>query len=137
MRSLTFAVVLLTLIVSRIGLCADSGFGVVSHPDNTTNIDPGVAIAGMSPFYPSRASTDGRRVTPEHFESTLLCSGCHMDIFNQWKGSMHSNSWTDPVYRAALNLMSQFSHGKIDNFCMGCHTPIGVVTHEASPGERI
>ena len=136
LRSQILSVVLLTSIVSRIGLCADPGFGVVAHPDNTADLDPGVAIAGKSPFYPSRASTDGRRVTPEHFESTLLCSGCHMDIFNQWKGSMHSNSWIDPVYRAALTLMSRFSHGKVDNFCMGCHTPIGVVTHEASPAGK-
>lgn len=135
-RSKIFSVVLLTLIASRIGLCADPGFGLVPYPDNTSNIDPGVALAGKSPFYPSRASIDGRRATSEHFESTLLCSGCHMDIFNQWRGSMHSNSWTDPVYRAALSLMSRFSEGKIDNFCMGCHTPIGVVTHEASPAGK-
>jgi Cytochrome c554 and c-prime len=136
LHSPMFPVAVFTLIVSRTALCADPTFGVVPQPDNTTNLDPGVAIAGASPFYPSRASTGGRHVTPENFESTLLCSGCHMDIFNQWKGSMHSNSWTDPVYRAALSLMSGFSHGKIDNFCMGCHTPIGVVTHEASPAGK-
>jgi len=111
-------------------------YGVVPQPDNTLNLDPGIAIKGKSPFFPSRASTDGRAVTAAEFEPTVLCSGCHMEIYNQWKGSMHSNSWNDPVYRSALKLMSVFSHGKIDNFCMGCHTPVGVVSREASPGGK-
>jgi hypothetical protein len=112
---------------------AEAQFGMVPLPDNTMEHDPGVAIKGKNEFYPSRAGTDGRKVTPNDFEPVTLCSGCHMDIYTQWKGSMHSNSWTDPVYRSALKVMSQFSHGKIDNFCMGCHTPIGVVSHEATP----
>ena len=118
-------------------LGAERPFGVVPHPDNTTHVDPGIAAPGpRSPFFPSRASTDGRALTAEYFELPELCGGCHVDTYNQWKGSMHSNSWTDPVYRAALNLMSKASNGKIDNFCMGCHTPIGVVTREASPGGK-
>lgn len=111
----------------------DAHYGVVPLPDNTMNHDPGIAIKGKNEFYPSRAGTDGRTETPNDFEPVVLCSGCHMDIYTQWKGSMHSNSWADPVYRSALKLMSAYSHGKIDNFCMGCHTPIGVVTREATP----
>jgi hypothetical protein len=128
--------ILLALLTAAPGLCAGPGFGMVPTPNNTDNLDPGIAIAGVSPFFPSRASTDGQQLTPSQFEPTVLCSGCHMDIFNQWKGSMHSNAWTDPVYRSALSLMSRLSHGKIDNFCMGCHTPIGVVTREASPAGK-
>ena len=111
----------------------EAHYGVVPLPDNTMNHDPGIAIKGKNEFYPSRAGTDGRHVTPNDFEPVVLCSGCHMEIYTQWKGSMHSDSWTDPVYRSALHLMSEFSHGKIDNFCMGCHTPIGVVSREATP----
>jgi hypothetical protein len=135
-RSAALHVVMLALLSTRLGLCSDTGFGMVPSPDNTANIDPGVAIVGKSPFFPSRASTDGRPVTAEQFEPIVLCSGCHMDIYTQWKGSMHSNAWVDPVYRAALKLMSQYSKGKIDNFCMGCHTPIGVVTREATPAGK-
>jgi hypothetical protein len=134
-----FALGVLTLVFtgSRAGLCEEPPFGIVPHPDNTTHVDLGIAIAGpTSPFFPSRASTDGHTVKPGDFELPEICGGCHADIYNQWKGSMHSNSWTDPVYRAALNLMSSASKGKTDNFCMGCHTPIGVTTKEASPGGK-
>jgi hypothetical protein len=119
-----------------LGRCEERPFGMVPYPDNTANIDPGIAVDGKNPFYPSRAGTDGHALTSQYFDLPETCGGCHADIYNQWKGSMHSNSWTDPVYRAALNLMSKASHGKVDNFCMGCHTPIGLVTREASPGGK-
>src|SRR5262245_45113690 len=101
-------------------------FGVVDHPDNTSHLDPGIATSPRKdafPFFPSRASTAGRQATSDQFEPPEVCGGCHGEIYTQWKGSMHSNAWTDPVYRAALNLVSASSGGKVDNFCMGCHTP--------------
>jgi hypothetical protein len=119
---------------------APAPYGIVAFPDNTLHLDSGVAsqARGDSPFFPSRATTLGRTVTSDQFDPPEVCGGCHADIYAQWKGSMHSNAWTDPVYRAALRHASKASGGKTDPFCMGCHTPIGVVTHEASPsGERM
>lgn len=132
-----FPIALLALIASMPGFGqAPPTFGMVPFPDNTTNLDPGVAISGKSPFFPSRAGTDGQVVKDTDFDSIQLCSGCHGEIFTQWNGSMHSRSWADPVYRAALGVMSEYTHGKSDNFCMGCHTPVGVVTHQATPGGK-
>lgn len=135
-RSFTFSVVL-ALVLSGSAFAADTpapaGFGPIPYPDNTANFDKGLAVEGQSPFYPSRASTGGHPVTAQSFDSNQVCSGCHMELYTQWKGSMHSNAWNDPVYRAALSLMSKSTKGKVDNFCMGCHTPVGVVTKEASP----
>jgi len=136
-RFLQAAALVLACATGRTAPCDEPPFRIVPHPDNTTHIDYGVASPDpRNPFFPSRASTDGRTVTSRQFEPTELCGGCHMEMYTQWKGSMHSNSWTDPVYRAALNLVSTASKGRTDNFCMGCHTPIGVVTREASPGGR-
>jgi Cytochrome c554 and c-prime len=128
-----FHVVMLALLASAAATGQEPSAGVVPYPDNTANLDPGVAIVGKNQFFPSRAGTDGHAVTSDSFESLQICTGCHMDIYTQWKGSMHSNSWTDPVYRAALHVMSRASKGKVDNFCMGCHTPVGVVTKQATP----
>lgn len=107
-------------------------FGIVQFPSNITHLDSGVARHN-DPFFPSRASTAGRKITPAHFDQPQVCGGCHTEIYAQWNGSMHSRAWDDPVYRAALNYISKASGGKADNFCMGCHTPIGVVTGTASP----
>jgi len=35
------------------------------------------------------------------------CRNCHQKIFDQWNGSMMSNSWRDPVWRAAFLLLSR------------------------------
>jgi hypothetical protein len=117
---------------------APAPYGVVPFPDNTLHLDPGIAtpLREEFPFFPSRASTAGHKVTSDLFDPPEVCGGCHDAIYAQWKGSMHSNAWVDPVYRAALTLVSKASGGKTDKFCMGCHTPVGVVTGEASPSGK-
>jgi hypothetical protein len=35
------------------------------------------------------------------------CASCHQKIFDEWNGSMMSNSWRDPVWRAAFLLLSR------------------------------
>jgi len=114
---------------------APVGFGMVKHYNNADHVDPGTAIdKKTSPFFPSRATTGPKgKVTSDMFEQPEVCGGCHVDMYKQWKGSMHSNSWSDPIYRAALNMASKGTDGAVDNLCIGCHTPIGLVTGEATP----
>jgi hypothetical protein len=44
------------------------------------------------------------------------CQTCHQEIFDQWNGSMMSNSWRDPVWRAAFLLLARSvsTHGECD-----------------------
>jgi len=37
------------------------------------------------------------------------CDGCHGRIFDQWNGSMMSNSWRDPAWRGAFLLISRLT----------------------------
>jgi cytochrome c554/c'-like protein len=105
-------------------------YGLVLMPSNTGALDPLIAEPGKAPFFPSRATTDGRTLTPAMFDEPEFCAGCHLDIYNQWKNSMMAHGWDDPVYRALLNLASKDTGGKVDNFCVGCHSPVGLVTGE-------
>jgi hypothetical protein len=46
----------------------------------------------------------------EHWEredSPGQCQTCHQKIFEEWNGSMMSNAWRDPVWRAAFLLLSR------------------------------
>lgn len=109
-------------------------YSIVDHFDNSLLVDPGVADqSGDWPFFPSRATTAHLEVTSDQFDVPEVCGGCHIEIYNQWRGSMHSNAWHDPIYKAMLKLASEATEGAVDNFCMGCHTPVGVVTAEATP----
>lgn len=116
----------------RIAVAESAPFRIIQIPSNIDHLDAGIAPKG-APFFPSRASSAGRPVTPSMFEPPEVCAGCHAEIYRQWNGSMHSNSWTDPIYRAALNHASKATGGKVDKLCMGCHTPIGVLSGEATP----
>lgn len=115
----------------------DSGPYIVDPHYNAGNVDCGIAVdKKKSPFYPSRAATavEGACLGIDMFEPPETCQGCHQEIYDQWKGSMHSNAWNDPVYLALMRAASKATKGLTDNLCIGCHTPIGLTTGEATPG---
>jgi hypothetical protein len=119
----------------------DSAPCIIDPHYNAGNIDCGVARdRAKSPYFPYRiiTSVEGGNLSIDLFEPPELCKGCHTEIYNQWKGSMHSNAWHDPVYRALMREASKATKGQTDNLCIGCHTPIGLTTGESSPGgERL
>lgn len=86
----------------------------------------------LTPFFPSRASTDGKKLTLDMFEKAEVCAGCHSTIYAEWKESIMANSWDDPIYRALLAKASAATDGKVDKLCIGCHTPMGLTTGSVS-----
>ena len=83
------------------------------------------------PFYSSLINTHtGKPVTSREFTSPEICSGCHVELYNQWNGSMHSRAYLDPIFQALWKLGSQETEGLTDKLCAGCHTGIGTVSEE-------
>lgn len=39
-----------------------------------------------------------------------------------------ANSWDDPIYKSLFKRASKATNGEIDNFCMACHSPIGMTS---------
>ena len=89
------------------------------------------------PFFPSLIRIAGdKTLTTDDFTSNDQCANCHREIHNQWTGSMHFNSFEDPVWRSMWTLAFNETEGRIGNECLSCHTPIGVLTHGITkPGE--
>ncbi len=88
-------------------------------------------ITDTFPFFPSLLNTvDGKPVKPDAFESSEICMGCHPDIYKQWKGSMHSSSFIDPVFQALWKLGEQETKGFTRQLCGGCHSVAGVVSND-------
>ena len=52
----------------------------------------------------------------ESEDSPGQCQTCHQKIFDEWNGSMMSNAWRDPVWRAAFRLLAlgTSAHGECD-----------------------
>lgn len=83
------------------------------------------------PFFPSLITTEsGQPVKPSDFESPEICMGCHPEIFTQWKGSMHSNAFVDPVFQALWKLGETETKGFTKQLCGGCHAAVGVVSND-------
>ena len=86
-------------------------------------------VTGGMPFFPHRANTTGNLVlNVKDFDNAQVCGACHTEIYRQWRSSMMSQAWDEPIYRALLKRASAATEGKVDNFCTGCHTPIGLTT---------
>jgi hypothetical protein len=64
------------------------------------------------------------------------CRTCHQKIFDQWNGSMMSNSWRDPVWRAAFLLLARAvsTNGECDTPSPPDHTPKATHNPFAKPG---
>lgn len=66
-------------------------------------------------------------IAPGTFEAPGTCT-CHGDLLEQWKGSMHANAWTDPVYQLMLERATEDIGEVATTFCVGCHAPAGLAT---------
>ncbi|MEE9591672.1 MAG: multiheme c-type cytochrome [Thermodesulfobacteriota bacterium] len=50
--------------------------------------------------------------------SATTCGLCHKDIYEEWKTSMHANSWKDPYFQA------DFKFDGSQQICINCHAPL-------------
>src|SRR5215467_5412854 len=76
----------------------------------------------------------------EHWEaedSPGQCQTCHQKIFDEWNGSMMSNSWRDPAWRAAFLLLARATsaHGECDTPAPPDGTPKASHNPFANQGE--
>jgi hypothetical protein len=106
--------------------------GIVACGDDTeTSTDTG--DSSLSTF-PDDITVDPIFASDE-FKNPEVCDGCHSDIYKQWQGSMHNNSFTDPLYLAVHKQAGEETDGATDTFCSACHSPIGVFSGEVPPTE--
>ncbi len=58
------------------------------------------------------------------FSDPETCAGCHPNHYDEWEGSMHAYAVVDPVFNAMQELGQTETEGKLDQFCIQCHSPI-------------
>ncbi len=101
-------------------------------PDPNHRIqNPAVAPVSMdlegggahSPFAPSSAQTNTGAIIPSNFfMDSEFCGGCHKDIYEQWKGSMHHfASFNNQFYRKSIEYMQDVTGTRPSKWCAGCH----------------
>jgi tetratricopeptide (TPR) repeat protein len=76
-----------------------------------------------SPFAPSSAQTNTGGIIPSNFfMDSEACGGCHKDIYQQWKSSMHHfASFNNQFYRKSIEYMQDVVGTRPSKWCAGCH----------------
>jgi len=62
------------------------------------------------------------------FSSAESCADCHVEIYQQWRTSAHSQAATDPIFQKMLAKATRDLGERGAGFCLKCHTPIATVT---------
>lgn len=60
----------------------------------------------------------------------LQCAGCHPRHVAEWKMSSHAYAMHDPVFTAMVKVGQRDTAGKLADFCVKCHSPIGNARNE-------
>lgn len=73
------------------------------------------------------------------FNDPKRCAACHETIFEQWEGSMHSQAASDTIFRKFYEMVVEEAGPAAVEFCMKCHSPVGVFRKEVPPatGEKL
>lgn len=66
-----------------------------------------------------------------YYPSASECKACHPDHYREWSVSPHSYAQMSPVFNAMHATVLSFTNSSNGDFCIRCHTPIGMNSGEA------
>ena len=64
------------------------------------------------------------------FPSAKKCAKCHEGHFREWSVSPHAYAQLSPVFNAMSNTTIKLTNGTNGDFCIRCHTQVGMALHE-------
>lgn len=90
------------------------------------------AIAAFAFFFaasvPAHAGQTPAPLKNGVFSSAADCGSCHVEIYEKWKSSMHSQAISDPIFISSYMQAFFESDGKARKICLECHAPTTAVT---------
>ncbi|MEM9489657.1 MAG: multiheme c-type cytochrome, partial [Myxococcota bacterium] len=91
-----------------------------------------VVVLGAAALTGCSSSDDMPDLLEPRDETTLVfgdpedCRECHPQHVAEWEISNHAYALVDPVFQAMVELGQWQTEGKLDDFCMQCHSPTGM-----------
>lgn len=64
------------------------------------------------------------------FPSAAKCQQCHPDHYREWSVSPHAYAQVSPVFNAMSSKLNELLNGTLGDFCIRCHTPVGMAINE-------
>ena len=81
-----------------------------------------VAAAAGEPAADVHAALSPRSASPPR----PTCAGCHAEIYREWSVSAHAYAQLSPVLNAMQAKIGKLTNGTNGDFCVRCHTPVGM-----------
>ncbi|MEM7167373.1 MAG: multiheme c-type cytochrome [Planctomycetota bacterium] len=73
----------------------------------------------------------------ERYPSAQSCRTCHPRQYREWSVSPHAYAQLSPVFNAMHGKILQLTNGTLGDFCIRCHTPVGMAIHEPLFGSNL
>ena len=71
------------------------------------------------------------------FPSAKECAACHPQHYREWSVSPHAYAQLSPVFNAMSNKLNALTAGTLGDFCIRCHTPVGMALSEPLSGTNL
>lgn len=71
------------------------------------------------------------------FPSAKECASCHPKHYREWAVSPHAYAQLSPVFNAMSNKLNSLTSGTLGDFCIRCHTPVGMALSEPINGTNL
>ena len=62
----------------------------------------------------------------DRFPSATSCADCHPKHYRQWSVSQHAYAQMSPIFNAMAGKILLLTNGTNGDFCIRCHTPVGM-----------
>jgi hypothetical protein len=121
-----------TILVTVILAAVVGMLTVVYQPEPFANLFPedyNYLYGEDKPFAPSLAATEsGGAYDARSLGGSESCgkSGCHDQIYNEWRVSAHRYAAMDPAFQAVQKVMAEQNGPESTRYCGGCHDPISL-----------
>ncbi len=89
----------------------------------TTTVKSEVVTAAINQAH--AACFDG-----DPFPSAKKCQTCHPGHYKEWSVSSHAYAQVSPIFNAMSSTLIKFTNGTQGDFCIRCHTPVGMAMQE-------
>jgi len=121
----TRAAVLVAVVIAVTAFATHYAYG--RHGELPNRIpEPAPYDTQEAQFYPPPFDSDWDGV-----DNPGTCDSCHSRIFDDWNGSMMSNSWRDPAWRGAFLLIARLT--STDGHCDIPNPPDGTTRSQINP----
>lgn len=88
-------------------------------------------VGAQEPTQPQESGEDHAALfADDRFPSATACAPCHEDIYREWSVSSHAYAQMSPVFNAMHATILKQSNGTNGDFCIRCHTPVGMNLEE-------